>query len=456
MDDSQKTMSNDITSAARAGASAARTAISVGKAAGKAAAGDVAGAAIELAKDENIRKIILVIVCISFFLNVVIFFAVPLALYEGIIGISQVIAEKWEEVKYSYNDGNFFSACSAIFNGSIDTLKEIGGAIANIWNSVFASQTKNDEVDTDKDPLTDNDMKVLGDDSSSKEVYEKKITACINKFDARAGQIEKSITASASGSRTDTSTINGYIYQNLFLLEKERLESLEDTGTVSYGGVEASISKIGLSKREAVNLIALYSTLYNTSDSNVKPYALLKWLGYYDNGEGEAISFTVGNAVSCSVPAWKGDFMPAYLVQESLDNPDGDYERYKAPATDVMLMVSSVDFDNMEPVIQKEERIIEEVQPGSGGYWKAMTEKQANRLGLMYEYRDDMPARTPEMYQRNQYWYWIVQDEVVETVKYDYTLSYSFTCNISVRSTDAITKLAGLYEKNSKGGANNE
>ena len=162
MEDSQKTISNDVSSAARAGVSAARTAISVGKAAGKAAAGDVAGAAIELAKDENIRKIILVIVCISFFLNVVIFFAVPLALYEGIIGISQVIAEKWEEVKYSYNDGNFFSACSAIFNGSIDTLKEIGGAIANIWNSVFASQTKNDEVDTDKDPLTDNDMKVLG------------------------------------------------------------------------------------------------------------------------------------------------------------------------------------------------------------------------------------------------------------------------------------------------------
>ena len=87
MEDSQKTISNDVSSAARAGVSAARTAISVGKAAGKAAAGDVAGAAIELAKDENIRKIILVIVCISFFLNVVIFFAVPLALYEGIIGI---------------------------------------------------------------------------------------------------------------------------------------------------------------------------------------------------------------------------------------------------------------------------------------------------------------------------------------------------------------------------------
>ena len=49
MEDSQKTISNDVSSAARAGVSAARTAISVGKAAGKAAAGDVAGAAIELA-----------------------------------------------------------------------------------------------------------------------------------------------------------------------------------------------------------------------------------------------------------------------------------------------------------------------------------------------------------------------------------------------------------------------
>ena len=111
MEDSQKTISNDVSSAARAGVSAARTAISVGKAAGKAAAGDVAGAAIELAKDENIRKIILVIVCISFFLNVVIFFAVPLALYEGIIGISQVIAEKclfsYFQRQHRYAEGNW-------------------------------------------------------------------------------------------------------------------------------------------------------------------------------------------------------------------------------------------------------------------------------------------------------------------------------------------------------------
>ena len=105
--------SDELAGGAKAGAKAAKQAASVVKhtasAAGKAASGDFAGAAIDIFKDDNLRTLIAFLLAISFFILFCAIFVVPMSVYEGLQGYVDNLTEQWKVDYYSGDSGRFIS-----------------------------------------------------------------------------------------------------------------------------------------------------------------------------------------------------------------------------------------------------------------------------------------------------------------------------------------------------------
>lgn len=461
---------NDIEKGARKTAQAAKTAVQAGKAIAKAAAGDYVGAAKDALKSEGLRKFIIILVCLSLLMTILIFFAAPMAIYEGIKAYTDTIRERWLEAYYESNSNRLFAAIKATLSGAWDI-------ISDFWDLATSGVTQNSSTSTDTDQMTSDDITVLGPQTSLIAVYTKKIDAVINKMTARSDMIQASINASANGSLYDTNTINGWIYNYLYCnRDYGKYAYLSDTRNVYYSGVSVTTAAQKMTKREAVKIIALYSAMYNQDMDLIKPYSLMKWLGYYSATSATPVSFLVGDAVYCGVTGWQGEFMPMYLMEEALVNEAGDYSRYMAPAADVLLVVASDPLASLSPLVQQVEdtKLVPYTAYGYKYTWRLMDDatyasyypgKYTNAKAYltyipswtMYPeefYRGDLTytSNIRSAYNNGQLkWHYVKDycyytDYYTETV-YDYYISYSFNASISVRSSDTIAKLAGFYEK---------
>lgn len=467
-------VSQDIEQGTRKAVEAGKTAAQAGKAIGKAAAGDVAGAIKDVASSEGLRKFVAVILCISVLFTILIFFAAPMAIYEGVKAYFDTLKERWLEEYYGANTGRALAALKATLSGAWDIIKDF-------WNMATAGLTKNDTQTEDTDKMTGDDITIMGPKNSLVSVYTKKLQACIDKIQARENQIESSIYASANGSIYDTGTINGWIYNNLYnARDYWTYANLADTRYVNYAGVTVTSGSQPMTMREAVKVVALYSAMYNCDVDLIKPYSLMKWLGYYTGG-GIPMNFTVGNAVTCSVRGWEGEFMPMYLVEEFIKN-GGDYKRYQCPAADILLIVSSDPLASLTPHVEKTKIVRYEHETGYGygpqyrlmsaATYRNWSRYQAsaganygpNATSVPYcryyselqpYYRGSLSyssminaynAGTLDWYMVYDYYYY---DKVKEIIEYDYTLSYTMNASVSLRSADTIAKLAGFYEKES-------
>lgn len=459
---------DDIEKGARAAQQVAKSAATAGKAIGKAAAGDVVGAATDVLKDEGFRRIIAVILISSFLLTFMIFFAAPMALYEGVKGYFDTIRERWLEDYYTSNGSRGIAALKATLSGAWDIIRDG-------WDAIVSGPPHNDSGRQDTDEMSPADIQVMGPRDALESVYEKKIDACVEKLDARADMILSAIRASVNAPATNPGTVNGWVYSNLFLArDYPSYAALPDTRNVTYRGVTLSEMAQPMSRRAAVRCIAIYSAMYNSTPEMIKPYALMKWLGYY-NGSAPDVSFVVGDAVYCSVKGWSGDFLPMYLLEEMQMNKKQDYSRYMCPAADVLLVVTSDPLAYLEPSVSKTEIPHIETRTGYGLQWRLMSNETyqswpfynveittEGNPGVYFPYCTDN-------YQRWQYYRGPLDYEgmcaayaagelvwcqvydwytyQITVIEYDYELTYSFNAGVTVRDPKTIYKLAGFYER---------
>lgn len=462
------TVSSDLENGLRKANQVARNAKRIASAAAKAAGGNYIGAAKDALQSGAVRKSIAVLLIMAFLLTFITFFAAPLTLYEGVKSYGETVRERWLEAYYASDSNRALAALRATLSGSWDI-------ISDIWGAVLRQVTKNDPVTQDADEMTADDIALFGSKESLRSVYVRKLDAVCGKLKARSEMIREAIEASASGSVNNAGTINGWVYQKLFCVrDYAQYGYLEDTRNVIYGGVQTSVSTQNLKQRDAVKLIGLYSAMYNCNPDLIRPYALIKWLGYYDGGAGTPASFSVGDAVSCSVAAWRGDFMPMYLMEEERNNPDQDYSANKCAAADILLYVSSSPLGTLTPMVQKEEIQTQtyELREGFAPQWRLMSPETYASWGNYAN--GEMPASWPDTgseygrwtayrgplsyeemctaYAAGELGWYVVMDyctywEPVVIIEYDYTLTYLFSASVSVRSTEAISRLAGFYEK---------
>lgn len=385
----QDNMLNDTAETAQKTANAVKT---VARTAAKAAAGNYVGAAKEILL--NPKAIISVIVIIVLF-GMMLFYAAPLAIFETINSAAEAIENSWDEVKadfYSGGGGALNRTGLAIEGIFTRTLSNATNALKNLWSNITNKQTENDS-EKDRDSLTDADMKVIGDEDSAIEVFQRKIDAVKDKLSARADNINQSIEASCTGDISNTGTINGWVYNNLFAARDASLyttysqdwwlndsnyspgvELKDNVVEVVYGGMAPVISVPAIKTRNAVDIIGLYSAMHNTSSDNIKVYELMKWMGYKSGWDSDY--FIVGDAVSISVSTWKGTFMPMYLETEKAallhnnsmikmfgQGVNGQtaiadtsvFDDYQTAAADLLVTISSTSLYSLTPVVTLEQ-----------------------------------------------------------------------------------------------------
>ena len=300
-------------------------------------------------KNTKIIAIMLLIVFSILFLAVFLY-AMPMAAYEILHTFAQNLKNAWDEWLTIYYSGDY-SRLGGFFNATFTSIKN---SFSSLWDSLF--QTK-DETDTD-DP-DDHDLLLIGQEASNINVVQRKVDAVKDKIEARAKMIKDAICSacSANGQITQAVYQQCYAVRDCFLYPSFDPntymvgDTFEDNVVeVVFGGVNCSVSSQPFRTKNAVDIIALYSAQHNISTEDIKPYSLMKWLGYRA-GNPEPAEFIVGGCVQLSVDGWTGEFKPQYLEDEEKYNPDYDYSGFEAPAIDLLLAVNSTPVSAMQPVV---------------------------------------------------------------------------------------------------------
>lgn len=388
INESSDQMMQDVKKTARDSVNAAKT---VAKSAGKIATGNYVGAAFEILKNP---KLIIIVISFILIFNMILFYAAPIAIFETVNSVAEDLESFWDTVREDFYSGGGGVVDRTLFTiGSFfsRTFSTATGALAELWNSSKTQQTEND-LGKDLDSLSDADMGVLGSEESAIEVYQRKVDAVKDKILSRAEYVKSAIEDSCYSDVTNTGTINGWVYNNLFVAKDATIYQTysqdwwaqgnnysagiaveDDVVEVVYGGVTPVISSPAVKTRNAVDIIGLYTAMHNTSIDNVKVYELMKWMGYnrgWDNDH-----FIVGDVISIPVKAWKGTFMPMYLETEKATlmhsnnlikffGSDSNGKTVKADlsvfddcqmaASDLLISLSSTSLYSLAPVVTLE------------------------------------------------------------------------------------------------------
>ena len=332
----QQSPAGSIQAGSEAAIKTARTAKNIAKAAGKAATGDVVGAAAQLLKDENFRQFMAFLLILVMLLNVCIFFLAPAALFEALSEYMRNLSELWKQVYYS-SDGSAAWIAAVRATGAVatealkDLLKVAGEAIKNVWSAIkSAISGEEEDVKTDEfDNPQEDDVKLIESQSVYWDVYGRKLEACMEKITFRQEQVQKVVEGAGYGAiiaalrakfqqeygqpaegeevTIDQDTIT-HFYKNPDTLDEVY------TTYVFYYKIDCHTSPI--TPYQALQILCLYSYQNGTSPDNIVLSGFLKWLGYRSrSNEQHTINFSVCG-INSTIRAWDGGFLPQYLVDE--------------------------------------------------------------------------------------------------------------------------------------------
>ena len=195
--------SSSLDGAMRVGADAARGARAASKAAAQAAAGNVAGAAVTVAKDGQLLSLAAkaAIVFTAFFLVLVIFFlyALPTMLFEAVDSYFDSISSEWEASYYESLEKHqeFVSGVIATFKTATTVGKDFWNKFKEGMKKLFETSDDEEGAQTDDtyDTFSDDasELLVTQDEDKEKSTLKNKMTACEGKLNKRLDQITEAV-----------------------------------------------------------------------------------------------------------------------------------------------------------------------------------------------------------------------------------------------------------------------
>lgn len=437
MNDNNETMADSAAQQMENAANMAKNAVSAGKdiasGAARIASGDVAGGAAQILTSESTRKVIAVGLVIVIAIGIILLcavFAMPTALYEGVQAYFEKIDEEWSSVYYSGDYGRAEALLRATVHG-------VSTALGDFWDYITGAGSKNDATQRDSDQYGEADLTLMGDKEAMAEVMLRKILSVNDKMAARSRQIVSAVEDSAR-----TGAISGY-FSDRFQQDKMQYENDETVGNIVYDGVQVMVTSqfdgenTKIRAGDVMRIMALYTSLYGESTEDMELSGLMKWMGYYDEFHPGSSEFTVGDQITLSIPAWRGTFMPRYLVLESRQNTDGDYSQYMCPAVDILLKVSSPNFAEVQPIIDDTETmLVYEPAPTPGaaaapGADEPPSGETDGGRPTPEPAGEGAPSPTPEQA--------LVEKKIIK-------IRYVVAISVSIRKVDSLVELAGLYE----------
>lgn len=329
----------------------------VTKAGAKAATGNFAGAAVDLLKDpETMKNIILIVLTASLILSFVVvafLYALPTAIFEAMSNFFADVKEQYETNKYSNKNGT-----SVIMN-VIDCVTQIASEAAraffnDLWNGIksFFLGLFNHENQTEHFSDDGHELTVIQQEAAEKLAVIQKIVAANDKYLIRAIEVDNAITGKKSKLVTEVQDHfegDGYTISSVTVsptilhmgTDGDTAESIiyrlshivRDMGNIS--GPD-SLAQMEAKKQEfddivqnefykesnydGVNILSLLLTQQGGSLTDMKMSDFMRFLGYYDDSCEYNTKFelspTTDNSLLASVQDWKGTFKPQYLMEE--------------------------------------------------------------------------------------------------------------------------------------------
>ena len=330
MSENYRNTSDELAQGARTGSRVAKQAAGTVKktvsAAGKAATGNLAGAALDLARDKTWRTIALFLAVTVLFSVFCAVFLFPIALYEA----AASLAEEWRIEYYSGTGGRFVSFLKA--TGSV------------IWNTIKGKSSG--EGDTDL--ATDSDLGIVDCEADLNSVYSRKLQAAKDKITARQKQVVDIISRDAVSGQISSLMYdrfisefsgNGYEHDIRYVPGTDQIRSSVIT---IYDGTQVVALNRTIKDIDALRLLCLHTTQKSGDLSNIRLSGFMKWLGY-NGSDNRTISFPLGenSGIRYSMKSWTGGFLPQYLEDEAAARGKTDeYERkYGAAVTDILIQV---------------------------------------------------------------------------------------------------------------------
>lgn len=333
-------MADDAREAAGTAVKAAKTAKKAVKIAANVASQNYVGALKEAVSDGTAGRIITFILLAVFLFGIILFVCLPISIFEGLEGLIDGLKDAWEEAYYASNQTGLIRVLrsfAAVISKVADTLLD------GLKSLVFSSETMN-YGGRDTDCFGDPDLTLLSSKDDSREVYTRKITAVKDKLDSRMKQCMDAMAVSTQR--------GGAAYLMALQQYQSRPKTAggpADEYRYSFGGVAFEGQVIPCTETTALELISLYTCMYDENMDSVKPSALMKWLGF-PGGGGETVFFT-SYGMDFTMPAWEGEFMPDYLVKEMLARNEEEREIYRehmAPGADLMIRAEVMGLEERE------------------------------------------------------------------------------------------------------------
>ncbi len=319
----------DVEQGVKTGIEAARSARKASSTFAKAASGNLAGAAIDVITDRNIRQGIVFVLLFTFFLIFCCLFLAPMTIYESIIGYIKELKEEWSIRYYSGSSGRFVSFLKA-------TAGLIGSRFQEAWDRVVGSRI--DETDTDVPE--DSDLGVIGIKADLISTYSRKIRACKEKIEARQEELFTLIKTERvmAGSPT-VSGILSWKFEQQYLHKYDDYNDGHNIYEVVYDGFSWAKLSSSVSDKDALKLLCLHTVQKDMSLKQSELSGFMKWLGYNGGGP-RLLEFKLGeNDIWYQTKAWKGGFMPQYLADESNQRESVSYESNSCAVTDLLLQI---------------------------------------------------------------------------------------------------------------------
>lgn len=493
----QGSVSQDLQEGARSAANAAREAKQIAKAVGRAASGDLVGAAAEAAKSKTVRRLVAFSLA---FLALIIFcvgYLIPMTIYEGVTSYAQGVVEEWLALFYDESGakpdaGSFMRALSATGG----TLKKVGLDIADVFKGLWNAIKGTKADDTDTDGATDADLGIMVDTDDLTSVFERKFNATKDKFAGRAKQISKVIEQSSG----NDSALGRAVLSRYNAVANSYIK--DSSYDVQYGGYSLSVTPGKLSNKAAVTLMSLESIQHSMNMSKEPLSAFIKWLGYNGNS-GKTIEFSLGSnsGITYKIPAWTGGFLPQYLADEeqhynfrkdfyipsgiaaesTASSVDVDFDQYKCSVIDMMIKVTCPDIAMLTPNASestytvthtdyREKEITNYTQIPTYYVKSSLSSKQVRLLtkqGWLTTYARNVVTGAQATWIYNPT-YWratsnllvrtaatipvktttstVIEEYTWEETRHMVTLSFRVPVKVKARSVNEIVKLSGMYE----------
>lgn len=400
--------------AAQTGVKAAKTVKTAQKAAASAATGNYVGAVIQLAKDQNVRRIIIALIAIHLILVILVCILAPLAIFEGIHTLVKKADEallnglkSWKrdmdanstanaQLQEYYLEMRESSSGNKLVRSFKAAVALVGKMLSDSWKKLKAEWNSSAASDGDSPVSAEegkdySDEDVIVDDKDMAYTYQRKITATQNTINRRINELSQDIESKSDFYQNGSS--NSWLWKRFYtkFMNDPQFHQGKTFGYCNhydqyrYDGVTLEILTKNCQPLKAVDLLCMYELLMADTPDDIMAAGYMKWLGVDDSND--IIEYPISNSgyirrANRGSSTWRardGGFMPKYLSKEEVDvkydedDPDNPYAAkdvvafikncinnktarkkylaYKVSPVDMMIQVEGQPIASCDPII---------------------------------------------------------------------------------------------------------